>query len=234
MKDGPDLLAGFTALAHIASYARRRPRRNTVSSICIDNASAQASRGGDCGSTGSVATGTRTARFTKGRTVMNRSSGRVLQIGATILLISGCFSYIPTELTSVPQGQEVRLHLTRQGLAALPEIPNQAGLTLTGKLVESGEDRLRVRVPIAIQQDAIVTRTLGQELVIPANAIVQVERRTFNRGRSALVLLGGAVVAAVAYASFRDSGPESPDLPGEPGEPEGMRARMSFTLSRIW
>jgi hypothetical protein len=165
---------------------------------------------------------------------MNVSTRRVLQIGGTVLLISGCFSYIPTELASVPEGQEVRLHLTRQGLADLPDILNQAGLTLTGKLLESGDDRLLVRVPIAVQQDALVTRTLGQDLVIPARSIVQIERRALDRGRSALVLVGGAVAAAVAFASFRDSGPDGPGIPREPGEPEGMRARISLTLIPFW
>ena len=53
---------------------------------------------------------------------MNRSRMAALALGAA--LSSGCYGYIPVELEAVPPGEQVLVHLTRQGLADIPELPN--------------------------------------------------------------------------------------------------------------
>ncbi|MGH7553515.1 MAG: hypothetical protein ACREMQ_10875 [Longimicrobiales bacterium] len=119
----------------------------------------------------------------------------------------------------MPEGNDVRLHLTRQGVAFLPEIPTQSGSRLTGTLVRKDDDQILVRVPMAVQQDGLMTRTLGQEVSIPARDIVQVERRQFNRARTGVAAAGGAVAVATLIAAFLKS--QSQSLDPRPGEEEG-------------
>ena len=43
---------------------------------------------------------------------------RAVWVPAAALICSGCFTYVPAPLTTVPPGDEVRVHLTREGVAA--------------------------------------------------------------------------------------------------------------------
>jgi hypothetical protein len=136
-----------------------------------------------------------------------------------ILVVSGCFSYVPADMGTVPEGNDVRLYLTRQGVAGLPEIPTQSGPRLTGTLVRKDNDQILLRVPVAVQQDGLMTRTLGQDVRIPASDIVQLERRSFNRARTGFAVAGGAVAVVGLIAAFVKSQPQNVDP--RPGDEEG-------------
>jgi hypothetical protein len=154
-------------------------------------------------------------------------------IGAGVLIASGCFTYMPAEFGTVPAGDDVRVHLTRQGIANLPELPTQKGPTLTGKLLSTDGEQLRVRAPVALQQDGLVTRPLGQEVMIPAGEVLLIERRVFNRTRSSIAVGVGAVALAIAIASFHDSDPRTPETPERPREPEGQLRTFRFSFP-VW
>ncbi len=146
---------------------------------------------------------------------------QVVWTGAAIALSSGCFSYKAAELGSVHQGTEVRVQLTREGFAALSDLPMESGPRLTGTLVSSDASQLRVRVPLAAER---LTTTVAQEFEIPAGAIVQLERRELNRTRTAIVV-GGAVATVVGfYLGFEKGNPFKGDDPKEP-ETEGPGVR---------
>src|SRR4029079_19160151 len=83
------------------------------------------------------------------------------RIGAAAFLCTGCFTYRAAELPSLAQGSEVRVRLTRQGYANLPDVPTQSGLRLSGTLVSRTDDELRMRVPVAMEGR---TTTVAQEL----------------------------------------------------------------------
>jgi hypothetical protein len=155
---------------------------------------------------------------------------QVALLGASALIASGCFTYIPAEFGAVPAGDDVRVHLTRQGIADLSELPIQIGSTLTGTLLSTDGEQLRVRAPVALQQDGLVTRSIGQEVMIPARAVVLIERRVFNRTRSSIVLGVGAAALALAIVSFQDSDPRSPETQGRPQEPEGPLRIIRFAF----
>ena len=97
-----------------------------------------------------------------------------IHIVAFAVLCSGCFSYIPTELGTLQEGRQVRVQMTRQGFAALPEIPHQSGPRLAGTLVSRSDDQLRLLVTVAVDGQ---NKSLGQQLVIPASDVVRYERR---------------------------------------------------------
>jgi hypothetical protein len=144
--------------------------------------------------------------------------GNSMQIGAAVLLFSGCFSYIPAELGTLPDGAQVRVQLTRQGVATLPEVLDQSGPRVAGTIVWRNDEQLLLRVPTATN---ILNTTLGQQVVIPTHDIVRFEARRFNRTRTAIVIGGGLTLAAALYAGLETGRPAQPQDPEEP-EVEGM------------
>jgi hypothetical protein len=114
-------------------------------------------------------------------------------------LLSGCFSYIPAEPGSVREGQQVRVYLGRDALDGLVELPTQAPF-VTGTLMRSDPDRFLLRVPVAARQRGFMVESLGQDVFIRTDQVVQLERREVNRLGTGLLTLGGtAVVGAVIY-----------------------------------
>jgi hypothetical protein len=153
---------------------------------------------------------------------------KCVQVGAAVVLFSGCFSYVPAEPGTLPEGGRVRVQLTRQGFAALPEIPNQSGPRLAGTLVRRNDDQLRLRVPIKVDGPG---PDFGQEVVIPAGAIVGFERRELSRSRTAIAIAGGLATAAALYIGFEKGRPFTRDESEQPQEEEpGIRAGLRRVL----
>jgi len=143
---------------------------------------------------------------------------RLKRLLPATLLLTGCFSYRPAELGTVPVGQQVRVQLTRTGAAELPEVAVQ-GTTLRGRVVGREADRLRVRVAVGYEQEALVTRELGRDVDIPAGEIVSVQRREFDKLRTGALVAGGVGVIAVILNSFGVIDNEDPvEFPTPPEE----------------
>ena len=155
-------------------------------------------------------------------------------IGAAGVLCSGCFSYVGAELGAVPPGEQVRVHLAGEGVAAdLAAMSNQSALWLDGTLIGDDSDQLILRVPITEQTAGIGTTTLGQDVTIPASSIIQLERREFNRARTWLSVGGGVVALAATIVSFGERVP-NPELPPNEDDPAGFTGvRQGISLLSI-
>ena len=148
-----------------------------------------------------------------------RHAGWVL---AAALVCSGCFGYVPAPLDTVPPGDEVRVHLTREGVAAeLARVAGEESPSVDGTLVRGDRDQLVLRVPVTVQATGIMTRSLGQDVTIPAARITQLERRQLNRPRTTLAAAGGGALLAAILFSFGQGTPDPEIFP--PREPEEFR-----------
>jgi hypothetical protein len=149
---------------------------------------------------------------------------------------SGCFRYVPGDLGSISPEGEVRLELTRVGFAQLPELPNNPGPDLSGRVVRQDPTRLWLRVPIAIRADGMVTGTVQQDLVIPATDIVKIERRVFSRRRTGVVAVAGVGALIGTIAAFGSGGPPVGQEPEKPIDeeagsgPSGLSISLPFSI----
>lgn len=125
----------------------------------------------------------------------------ILGIALLGTLATGCFKYVPVELATVPDGHDVRMYLTRQGLAALDELPLESGPVVRGKLVAQDNGDITLRVPVATRQTGFHTSSIGQDVRIPTGDIIQVERRELDKVGTGF-LLGGAVAATAFIMSL--------------------------------
>ncbi len=118
---------------------------------------------------------------------------------AGAFLLTGCYSYTPVPLAVTPNGQEVRVLITRQGALELVEVTDVQGEvpSVRGQIVSQADREVLMRVPVGQRRDGFHMVDLEQTIRIPAGEILQVERRDFDRGKT--VLLGVGFVAGSAF-----------------------------------
>jgi hypothetical protein len=134
--------------------------------------------------------------------------------------IASCYTYIPAELTSIPQGQEVRVYLTRAAVAALPAdvAPTDLNaLYVRGRLEAREADSLTVGVPVGTRDPAFMTSDIRQLVKVRTAEVVDVRQREFSLPRTALlvgsgVALGATVITLIFQAENSDDIPDpNPD-----------------------
>ena len=152
-------------------------------------------------------------------------------LAAVQLLCSGCFAYVAAEPETVPPGQGVRVYLTQEGLGDLAEFA--PGLRMDGTLLRADGDELVLRVPVTDQTVGIMTRSLGQDVTIPAGLVARLEERELDRRRTWLAAGVGAAAVAAILTSFGEGVP-NPDLPPVEEDPAGLTAwRAAVSLFSI-
>lgn len=150
-------------------------------------------------------------------------------VALSTVLLSGCFSYVPTALDVTPAGEEVRLLVTRQGAAELAQVTDVSTEvpTLRGTVLEREPETLMLRVPVGQRQMGFHTASLDQTIRVPVGEILQVERRELDTGKTALLIGGALGASAFVIFSIMEAFGESP-TPGDPTPPEESRIPIPF------
>ena len=137
-------------------------------------------------------------------------------LAAALLLLPGCYRYVPVEAAAVPQGQDVRVQVARRVLLDLPDGVRAQGDHLTGSLVARAGDSLTIRVPVAARTEGIHRVALSQDVVVGRDEILGVQRRELARGSTAAVTLGAVGVGVALVALIIEA-----SSPGTPRDGEG-------------
>lgn len=111
----------------------------------------------------------------------------------TTVFLSGCFSYVPAEPEMVPEGQQVRVYLGREALVDLAELGELQGPFVTGTVMRRDADRFLLRVPTTTRRQGFMVESLGQNVVIRTDQVVQMERRQMNHLGTGLLAVGSTV-----------------------------------------
>jgi hypothetical protein len=153
----------------------------------------------------------------------NRIRGALVVLG-TAVFASGCYTYVPTQFTTIPIGEGVRVYLSQSGVDRLRQVGAEAlpGLTdrpvLSGRLVRRDASEFSLQVPVGTRQTGFHTAEIDQQVTLPVADLVQVERRQVSSLRTALSVAGGtaalaSVVVLVVNGARRpvDNGGPDPD-----------------------
>jgi len=154
------------------------------------------------------------------RFIRARSRLRLAVVGAGAHLAAGCHSYVPTDLPAVPEGQVVRLMVTRAGseeVARAREV-DELSPTVYGQLVRRESETVLLRIPVDQRTTAAqggFRLDLGQVVRIPEGEVLAVARQEF----SATKTLGLAAATAAAagfllyqiFDAFSDTGSDGDD-----------------------
>ena len=126
---------------------------------------------------------------------------------------------MPEDLTVVPPGEHLRLLVTRAGSQEVARImdSNELRPTVRGQFMGREDRSLLIQVPVSRDPEGI-RQNINQVVRIPEGEVLTVDRREFDRGKSAL-LVGGAVGVGVflltqIFDVFNDSSDpgDDPDL----------------------
>lgn len=116
----------------------------------------------------------------------------------------GCARYAPAAPAAVPEGARVRVAFTAAGTASLARTPLGPGVVgVEGTWAGASGDSARVRADRILTSAGVPVEWSGAAAPVAfARADVQtLERRSTDRGRTALVV-GGAVAAGVAFLAL--------------------------------
>lgn len=128
-----------------------------------------------------------------------RSLPRVAVVTNLVLVLAGCFNYVPTDFTTVPVGEDVRLFVNPGDVPELSEIPVVGDLTpvVQGTLVGMEDDAVVVRVPVARRQQGFHTLSLGQSIRVPHDGIISAQLRVLDELKTVGVVSGTVAAATV-------------------------------------
>jgi hypothetical protein len=143
---------------------------------------------------------------------MNRTRRRAIALLCAAALLSGCFSYVPATLGTIPVGQQVQVHLSPRAQVELSQSGTRVESAVKGTLAERRDNQILLKVPIATDREGFFRSDIERDLSVAETDIVGIELRQFSGSRTALAV-GGAVgagaliVITVIAASRIGSGP---------------------------
>ena len=142
---------------------------------------------------------------------------------AIVASTTGCYAFIPTTSTTLPERTPVTVELTMGGTVALQQVVGQNVNELEGAVVRSSADSLVVAVEntYTTQRQKFVSN--GTEVSLPRSYIQVVKVRTFSRKRTVLLVAGTVAGAAVAAAIGTSSGSSSGEGGGPGPTPTSVR-----------
>lgn len=120
-----------------------------------------------------------------------------MALAFVVLNASGCFKYIPTELEALPPEQNVRVYVSRSVVENLQEVTEFDEPIVRGRFVRHDEDEIFLWVPVGARQVGFHNTQLGQDVRIPLDGVVQLERREVDRLGTGALVAGGIGTAAV-------------------------------------
>ena len=148
-----------------------------------------------------------------------------------VILLAGCFNYVPTDFTTVPVGEDVRLTVTRQNVPDLSEVTleNDPVPVLEGTLERRQDGSLIVRIPVGRRADGFHSVALGQEIRVPPDAIISAELRVLDGFKTAGMIVGTIAGATTLLLLGMDAMNDQAPLP-QPDPPDLQLKLISIPI----
>ena len=138
---------------------------------------------------------------------------------AVLPLLVGCYSMRPVDLSEVSPGEEVVVHLDVDASRRMSAQEGYDVRSVPGRLESSSASSIVLSTPVGRRVQGVIMDDTRRVFTLERPDVVLVERREFNRNRSALVgaaLAGGLIWGVLQFSGGGGSGP---DGGGEPPPP---------------
>ena len=152
-----------------------------------------------------------------GSLLEHKALSKVGVVTNLVLVLAGCFNYVPTDFTTVPVGEDIRLVVNRERVPDLSELTLQddPAPTLQGTLERREDASLIVRIPVGRRAEGFHSVALGQAIHVHPDAIISAELRVLDGFKTAGVLAGtvagGVTLLLLGMEAINDQAP----IPGE-------------------
>lgn len=137
------------------------------------------------------------------RSIAARRSIGVALCLSMLQSMNGCYAFIPTTTTALPEQTPVTVRLTLGGTVALQPVLGQGVNELEGTVVRSTADSLVIAVQDMYTLSRQTFASSGTTSAIPRPYIESVKVRTFSRKRTVLTVLGTLALAIAAAATVK-------------------------------
>ena len=126
----------------------------------------------------------------------------------TLPWYAACYSYVPVELSALPQGAAVRARITSEQAERVGPLVGREQRVLEGLVVTAAADSVLLEVPTASRiGSGGSVQVMHQRVAIARGGITEVELKRLNRGRTALLAVGGSIVIGYFLMDALDIGP---------------------------
>ncbi len=127
-------------------------------------------------------------------------------LGLLALLPAGaCYSYRTIPIDEVRPELEVRLRVKPEAAVRVSEVVGYPTQNVEGTFVHLQGDTLLLTVPSPTAPEARTVQRLYQRLDLPVSQVIEVQQRSFNRGKT-FACIAGAVAAGAGVAVWAFSG----------------------------
>ena len=148
-----------------------------------------------------------------------------------VLLLAGCFNYVPTDFTTVPVGEDIRLIVSRERVPDLGELTLQddPAPVLEGTLERREDTSLIVRIPVGRRTDGFHSVALGQAIHVHPDAIISTELRVLDGFKTTGIIAGMIAGATTLLLLGMDAMSDQAPLP-QPDPPDFRMRLISIPI----
>ena len=148
----------------------------------------------------------------------------------SLMGLSACYSYATIDPATTQPGASVRARINATTAQELEPLLGLETRLLSGTLIANANDTLIIEVPTAAQTPASGAMvTLRQRVSVSRSGLLELESRTLNRGRTAVVVAGSTVGLGAVVLGAYILGPGKERLPGGDG---GTDLRIPIFVGR--
>jgi hypothetical protein len=135
-------------------------------------------------------------------------------------LAAGCYGYVPVEFDALAPPEQVQARLNPSGVARMSELLGSRESVIQGELVAISPEGFSMAVSTGSLQQGFHFQTLHQELVLPREQVLVMERRKLDAFRTAgvgvvAVAVAGIVIQKLVQDNRDQRAPTPPPGPGE-------------------
>ena len=112
-----------------------------------------------------------------------------------VVVLMGCYSYVPVAVSGPPPGSRASLVLTDEGTVEMARFVGPSASTIEGDVVSANGEGLLLAVRRLERRDGIEEFWKGEQVQVPRAAVATYTERKLSRART--VLFGAGAVAAV-------------------------------------
>ena len=166
-----------------------------------------------------------------GSLLEHKALSKVGVVTNLVLVLAGCFNYVPTDFTTVPVGEDIRLVVNRERVPDLSELTLQddPAPTLQGTLERREDASLIVRIPVGRRAEGFHSVALGQAIQVHPDAIISAELRVLDGFKTAGIIAGMIAGATPLLLLGMDAMSDQAPLP-QPDPPDFRMRLISIPI----
>jgi hypothetical protein len=134
-----------------------------------------------------------------------------------VLLVAGCYNYLPLENPAPASGTRVAADLTDAGSLEMASQVGPGAASVRGDVVESDPSGLLLALRAVLGRNEQETLWNGEQVRIPLTTVARLQQRRFALGKS--ILFGASIVGGLFGAMKAFEGGGSGGITGGGGGP---------------